>query len=663
MEHELALGLAAVVVVGVAAQWVATLLRIPTILLLLAAGVLAGPVSGVVVPRDLLGELLFPLVSLAVGVLLFEGGLGLQYRDIRDGQVALLRLITVGTLITWVIGWVAAAQLLDANRGVAALIGAVLVVSGPTVVLPLLRQARPREPSASILRWEGIIIDPIGATLAIVVLEAVLSNEGLGPSIGRIIATGVAGTVAGLVGAGIMIVMLERHLVADRLHNAFTLMVVVAAFEAANLLRPEAGLFATTVMGVALANQRRVPMRHIREFEEDLGTLILSGLFILLGASISLDAVADLAPRAILLALVLIFVARPLAVYASTLGTSVPGRHRLYLCFMAPRGIVAAAVSAVFALDLQNHPEVQAAEDADLLVPGVFVVIVCTVAFYGLLAGPAASWLRIARAQPRAIALIGGERWALDLAEQLMNADVAVLVVSPSPTEARRAAERGMLTFSGRLDSEDLELALDTVGVAQAIALSRTADLNAFGMNRLVDHLGRRNIYHLPPTVGEPEGEATHSAVFGRRPFSPDASQRRIRHSLGAGGRFILVDETSWDDTRYANALPLVTIDGSGLAEIQVGATPRRPERGGRLVLLTATNGFEDEAGDGEDEDEEDGIEPLRGPDDPEDLDEDERTGAADGRADASADGRSNGEATRNQPDRPQHSRSNHEPT
>lgn len=583
---KLALALAAVVVFGVTAQWIANQLNIPAILLLLPAGVLAGPVTGIIEPDELLGNLLFPAVSLAVGILLFEGGLDLKYGDIRVGQDVVVRLVTIGVVITWIVAAISARLLFDTSNRMAVLIGSLLVVSGPTVVLPLVRQARPRDPTASILKWEGIVIDPIGATVAIVALDAVLTRDGsILNSALRVLTTAGVGLASGVIGALVLVEALRRHLVADRLHNPFTLMIVVAAFEAANLLRPEAGLFATTVMGVILANQRRAPIRHIQEFEENLGILIIAALFILLAARIELEALSAYWVRSIVLVAILVFIARPLAVYFSTVGASLPGNHRKYLCCLAPRGIVAAAVSSVFALELEAEGF---AVEADPIVPVTFMVIVGTVLVYGTMASPLAQRLRVARPKPLGVALIGGEDWALELGSKLIEEHVDVLIVATDPDEVISAAERGMLAYGGRLDSEDLDLALDAVGIAQAIALSRTSDLNAFGMTRLVERLGRARVFHLPPTIDESGQESsTSTSVYGRRPFSPAATQARIQRALEAGGEFITVDEDSFDDELMTNALPLITIGPDKVPVISMSSAPARPAPGYRTIMLS----------------------------------------------------------------------------
>lgn len=581
-ESDLGIGLAAIIVLGVGIQLLASRLHLPAILLLLLGGVVAGPILEIIEPDEMLGDLLFPAVSLAVGILLFEGGLGLRLAELeRHGRGPILRLVTVGVFVTWIIGAVAAYLLIDIEVSSAVLLGAVLVVSGPTVVLPLVRFARVREPVNGILRWEGIFIDPIGATLAIVVLDAVIGDESTGSSVERVLTTAGAGTVAGLLGATVLVVLFSRHLVPDNLHNPFTLAMVVAAFAGADLLRPEAGLFATTIMGVALANQRWAPIGHIREFEENLGSLILAGLFILLGARVDIDQLIDFLPEATALSVVLIVLARPVAVYLSTVGSGLRFVERAYLMCMSPRGIVAASVSALFAIELDD-----AGQPVEALVPVTFIVITITVLFSAAASLVGAKRFRVARPAPRGVALIGGPPWAVELAGWLSDNDVPTLIVTTDPLEAAQASSRGVLTYSGRLDSEDLLLAMDSVGVSVVIAASRFQELNSLGIERSVDSVGRANVYYLPPT-DEDAAEATNAAVIARRPFDATSTQSSIESLMNEGGELVAVTADSWDEARLSEAVPLLSITEEGPV-VLTGHPNKAPLDGVRHVYLVS---------------------------------------------------------------------------
>ena len=383
-EAELVLGLGTIVVFGVFAQLLASWIRVPSVLVLLTAGLIAGPVTGLVEPDELFGELLFPGVSLAVGLLLFDGGLQLQVQKIQAWRGVVARLVTIGVLITWVIGSITIALVTDLEGQTAWLAGAVLVVSGPTVVIPILRRTNPKAPSGEILEWEGILIDPIGAMLGVITLGVVLSGDSISDAFISVVATAGVGILAGVVGAGVTLGGLRMLQMNEILRAPLALAAAVGAYTVANLLVPEAGLYATTVVGIILANQSRTSVDDIAAFEEGVGVLALGSLFVVLGARMPVDALVDaLIPGLILLA-VLVLIARPLAVLLSTAGSGIDRASSLFLSSLAPRGIVAAATASVFALELEAEGE----PGGETLISLTFIVIIGAGLIYGLGAGP-----------------------------------------------------------------------------------------------------------------------------------------------------------------------------------------------------------------------------------------------------------------------------------
>ncbi len=308
--QRLALSLTSLFLLGTAAQWIAAWLRLPSILFLLGFGFLAGPIANLffpgaalIRPDDDFGNLLFPVVSLSVAVILFEGSLKLRWRELRDIGGVLLALLTVGMLVTWLLTTVLARYVLDFNWSTALLLGAILVVTGPTVIGPLLRQIRPLGRVGPIARWEGIVIDPIGAVLAVLVFEASVAAREAGleqatwAATTGLLQTIVAGTVTGVLAAFALAALVRRHLVPDHLESSVALMMVLGTFTAANLMQHESGLVAVTVMGVLLANRQNLDLHHIVEFQENLSLLLISTLFILLSARIDLYELSSLGLR------------------------------------------------------------------------------------------------------------------------------------------------------------------------------------------------------------------------------------------------------------------------------------------------------------------------------------------------------------------------------
>ncbi|MEM7808451.1 MAG: cation:proton antiporter, partial [Planctomycetota bacterium] len=385
-----------VVVLGIFAQWVAWRLKVPSILLLLAFGFLAGPIAEwanieilgtpvyVDVDRVFETPVLLTLVSLAVGLILFEGGLSLTWSEIRGVRPAVISLVTVGAAVTWILSSLAAKFILDLPTGIALLLGAILIVTGPTVIGPLIRFVRPTGSVGKVLKWEGIVIDPIGALVAVLVFEALLAGEVDGATAGTFIwgavKASVVGTALGIGMGYLLIFMISRRLTPDHLQIPLALGMATLAFTVSNVFAPEAGLFATTVMGILLANQKRARVAHILEFKETLVVLMIGLLFIALSARLELSDLQQINWwRAALFLAVLILLVRPLSIFASTagkLGGKVQFRDKLFLSWMAPRGIVAAAIASVFGISLQQA----GVPGAELLTPYIFLVIVVTVA-------------------------------------------------------------------------------------------------------------------------------------------------------------------------------------------------------------------------------------------------------------------------------------------
>lgn len=522
---QLPVTIAIILTLGVGGQWLANRLRIPGVLLLLTSGILVGPVFNIIDPVEDFGtKTLFPVVSIAVGLLLYEGGLGLKLDRLNEGRSVILRLVTIGALVTWLIGWGATVVLFDVSTSSAALIGAILVVSGPTVVIPLLHLARPREPTGSILRWEGIVIDPVGATLAIVVLDATLNDNDPAEAALQIGITLGAGAVAGVVVAALALFALHRHWVPDHLLNPTMLAAAIVAFAAANSIAAEAGLMATTMLGLVLANQRLVPNHELTAFSEDVGYLILGTLFIVLGAMVNLDDLVGVLPRALILIAVLVLVARPVAVWLSTIGSGMQRNDRQFLAWMAPRGIVAASVATVFSQTLIDEGTGEVPE----LVPVVFATVIVTVALYGLSATWVARKTRVAKIQPNGIALVSNHRFAIDLADKLASHDIPVLVISTSTEVQRDTFARGLLAYERPIDSHDLDLTLDGVGIKQAILLTDDENFAALAAHHLSDHLGRANLYQVQPDADDDDFEIRGRVAFGDLTFQSLSSRSRV---------------------------------------------------------------------------------------------------------------------------------------
>nr|WP_274387914.1 cation:proton antiporter [Salsipaludibacter albus] len=401
-----------IVVLAVAGQLLALLLRVPSILVLLLLGMAAGGWLGWLEPDALFGARLFDAVDLAVAVILFEGGLLLNFRELRgDVSSVVRRLLSWGVVFTAVGGAAAGHWVLGMSVPVSLVFGAILTVSGPTVVLPLLRHVGVQGQVDSILKWEGVFIDAIGATLAVIVYETVLAGRGQWglTTLYEAGLTLLVGLLVGLAAAGLMVVVMRWDAVDEHLATLLALATVMAAFVGADMLRHEAGLMSAIVMGVAMANQPWVSITRVARFKETLGLLLTSLLFIVLAARLELDELAGLVGLVAVVVAVLVLLLRPLVVAACSLGSNLDVRERLFVGWMAPRGIVAAATASVMGTGLEELG-LGGAED---LVPAVFLVILGTVAVYGLTGRPVARLLGLAgdgRPHPTEVADQAGGR-------------------------------------------------------------------------------------------------------------------------------------------------------------------------------------------------------------------------------------------------------------
>ena len=594
MSEDLLIGLASILALGTLAQWLAWRLKVPSILLLLVFGFLAGPVTGWLDPDELLGDLLFPIVSLSVSVILFEGALSLRFSEIREVRKPVRRLITIGALLTWVLAGLAAYAIFDLSIQIAALLGALVIVSGPTVVGPLLRHVRPVERPDSVLKWEGILIDPIGVIVAVLVFEAVIAGDFRDPnlqSLFRFLETGLSGLAFGVVGAVAIIVPIKKFWIPDGLQNAATLSVVVLVFAFANNMRHESGLLAVVVMGVVVANQPWVSIHHIIEFKENLRALLLGTLFILLAARLTTDNLNQMiAPESLIFLAVLILVIRPLSVLLSTIGSSLSWRERALVGWVMPRGIVAAAAASTFAIGLSE----QGIEQGDDLIPYTFMVIIGTVAIYGLTAAPVARWLGVARPNPEGVLIIGAHDWARKIARALMDEKIQVLLADTNRVNIRAARMEGLPTYYGSVLAEYALDELELDGIGHVMALTPNVEVNSLAMVRLSEVFDRAEQYQLPPPAGaieERESRVSHH-LSGRYLVAEDMPFRRLDKIFVAGAEVRATDLTpEFDFRKYCerngdSAIPLFKISKDREVSVFAADAVPTPRPGDTVISI-----------------------------------------------------------------------------
>jgi NhaP-type Na+/H+ or K+/H+ antiporter len=593
LSHEelLLLRFAGILLLGVGAQWLAWRLRLPSILLLLAFGFLAGPATGFLAPDRMFGEMLLPAVSLSVGLILFEGGLSLRLADLRHIGRPLWSLVSVGALVTWALASGAAALVLGLAPGPSLLLGAILVVTGPTVVGPLLQHIRPAGRVGTIAHWEGIVIDPVGAVLAVLVYEALGTAPAAGAMtvaqgmLAQLGVTTAVGLAIGAAAAKVAIELLRRFWVPDFLQSPLLLMLVAGAFTASNILKAESGLLTVTVMGVLLANQSAVPVKHIVEFKENLRVLLIASLFILLAARVAPSDFTALGWRGPAFVTVLILVVRPVSVLAATLGSGLLPKERIFLAWLAPRGIVAASVASVFALRMGGAGEG--------LVPATFLVIVGTVAVYGLTAAPLARRLGLSNPSPQGILFASAHPGARAIARAVEAAGFPVLLVDNDRGNETAARLEGFRTAFTSILSEQALNDLPQGGLGRLLALTPDDEVNALAALHFREVFGRAEVYQLPPRKGgSPRVESAAPHLRGRYLFAAEATYDALDERMAAGQvvkATRLTPEFDWAAFRErhgSSALLLFVVTETGTLQVCAADRPLSPRPGQTVISL-----------------------------------------------------------------------------
>ncbi|GAA3973485.1 sodium:proton antiporter [Allohahella marinimesophila] len=496
MNESVVISLAAILFFGVGSQFLAWKLKLPSILLLLLSGIALGPITGLLDPDALFGEALFPAVSFAVAIILFEGGLSLKIRELKATSVVVQRLISVGIVATWVLCTVFAKYTLDLPWMLAALLGSILTVTGPTVVLPLLMLVRPKGHVNSVLKWEGILNDPVGALLAVLVFEVVITaNLGSATSV-FVQGFGLTIVVGGLLGLGmgmLMTLAMRHHWVPEFLSNTFTLTAVLVLFTVSNLIQHESGLFSVTIMGIYLGNQKLVSIRNLVGFKEDLRVLLLSALFIILAARLQIADLQQIHIGSFIFLGLLILVVRPVAVALSTIGSPLTTGERVFIAAMAPRGIVAAAITSLFAVRLQamDYP------GADVLAPNMFFIIIGSILIYGLAARPLAKKLDLGDDEPQGAIILGSNTFSRAFAKTLQKDNFGVLLIDARWANIKEARMEGIPTYLGNVLSEHATDNVSYTGIGRFIALTPNLELNSLACIRFSDVFGVAETYQL----------------------------------------------------------------------------------------------------------------------------------------------------------------------
>lgn len=593
MDSYALISLAGIGVLGIACQWLAWVARLPAILFLLLCGIIVGPTTGLLKPDELFADLLFPIVSLSVAVILFEGSLTLKLGDIRGLASVVRNLITVGALITWLITAVATHYLIGFPYELAFLFGAVVIVTGPTVIMPILRTVRPNAKIANILRWEGIVIDPLGALLAVLVFDFIISSqsghalETVSLVFGRII---LVGTTIGTISALFLGYIFRRHLIPEYLRNVLSLTLVFAVYASSDYLAHESGLLAVTIMGMVLANLKDTDIDDILDFKESLSLLLISGLFIILAARVEFYQFKQLGWNAVGILAIMMLVARPAAVWISTFSSDLKPAEKLLISWIGPRGIVAAAVASLFAIRL----EAEGFPEASLLVPLTFLIIIGTVVLQSATAKPIAHWLGVREPPPTGVLVVGSGNVARAIGKAIQEAGFKVILTDSNWENTSQARMEGLTTYFGNPTSEHAERNLNIAGIGKMLALTGNANQNALASMRFKSEFGIQHIFELKTNREQVIAEKhTHSTrLRGYRLFGDDIAYGQVASLLREGAEIKstqLSDEYNYEAyvaNRAEQLIPLFAIDLRKRLHIFTAEKPITPEAGWTVMSL-----------------------------------------------------------------------------
>lgn len=524
--------LASILILSVFAQWMAWKIKIPAILPLIIIGLALGPGSTFFTPNGeklldgdhiFSGDLLFAFVSISVGVILFEGGLTLKIREIRHQAGVVRNLLIFGPIITLGGGGLAAHYLMGMDYPLSFLFGALIIVSGPTVVTPILRNVRPNIRINNVLKWEGILIDPLGALMAVLVYEFIQTSDFNNPSAGvfkEFFLTVAAGMFVGGVAAFFLRWLLEKNRIPSYLRNVMALGMVIFAFTFAEFLAHEAGLMSTTFMGIILANVKVQELKKILSFKEDVSIILISVLFILLSSRINIEQIEKLGINSLALFGIVVLILRPLAVWLSTRRSSFNWREVIFMSWVGPKGIVAAAVASLFALQLTSgeRADVNIAQ-AELILPLTFLMIVGTVVIQGASAKPIAKLLKVEREEPRGFLIAGANENSRFLARFLRKQNVDVILADTSKTNQKEARRQGFEVFEGSILSDNVYEDLDLNNIGILMAMTSSAEINGLALKYFDEEFGPNKTYRLCSKKEQELSEIDHppSVLFGGR--------------------------------------------------------------------------------------------------------------------------------------------------
>ncbi|WP_010648017.1 cation:proton antiporter [Oceanobacillus massiliensis] len=493
------LSIVIVIILGIFSQWLAWRIQWPSIVIMSVAGLLIGPILGLVNPEQALGNIYSPLISLAVAVILFEGSSSLDVREIKGVSKSVMRIITIGVFISWIGGSLAAHFFAGLSIEVAFMIGGLFVVTGPTVIIPLLRQAKLKPRVSAILKWEGIIVDPIGPLLALFSYEIfkVISSDALTLfDLFQFFLGGILAAIAGYIIGLVVSIMVSKGLFPEYLKSAIILSFVLLSFTIAEAIMHETGMLAVTVMGLTVARIKKhvSSIGSIGHFVENISVILTSTVFILLTASLTRETLTDIFTWPIIsFVLIMLFLVRPLSIWISTIGTELTFAEKTLIGWIAPRGIVALTVAGYFSSMLME----EGYEEASILTALTFALVFITVCAHGFSLGPLAKKTGLANNDAPGILIVGASSFSIAFSQHLKEMGTPALVSDTSSARLLKARQNGIDIYHGEILAEHAEFDIDFTPYNKILAMTGDASYNALVCQSYVPEFGYNDTFAL----------------------------------------------------------------------------------------------------------------------------------------------------------------------
>lgn len=498
MGHQLLEFFGVIIFVGTLCQWVGWKLKVPAIILLSLAGFFLGPVFGFINPNLLFGDILFPMIEMSVAIILFEGGLNLRIHEFKEVSSGLKRLFTLGVVFNWVLGTLAAIFIGGFSLNVSLLMSAILVVTGPTVIIPVLRQAKLNKRCSNFLKWEGIVNDPIGAFLASMVFQFILIKN-RGESGSELVFISILKTlfISAMLSLGlkkVFKVLTKKKLIPDYLEIPVILSMVIGSFIGSELFQKGSGLFTVTLLGILIGNTRLSVLEELRQFKESITVIIITTLFVTLASTIDLKILSTLTLRHILFIASIVFVIRPIAIFLSTIGSEMSLKERLLVGFFGPRGIVAISIAGIVSTELSGISLPQ----AELILPVLFTIVLSTVIIHSLILKPLANILGLRHQNEKGILIVGATDWSIDLATKLKNLNLSVLLADISWYKLTKARQQGINTYYGQVLNDIDYGKPDIDGLSNLLALTDNDSYNELLCHKFSTFFDSKRVHKLP---------------------------------------------------------------------------------------------------------------------------------------------------------------------